>query len=71
LLTVAQRNGYRLHEVPVRWVEGDDSKVAILRTAVEDMRGVWRLRFGGVPRATGLHRDTTGAHEPPGGREIP
>ena len=71
LLTVAQRNGYRLHEVPVRWVEGEGSKVAILRTALEDMRGVWRLRSGGVPRARGRGDETTNAHEPPGASEIP
>ena len=50
LLVVAQQNGYRLREVPVRWSDDPDSRVAILRTAIEDLRGIWRLRVGGVPR---------------------
>ena len=49
LLLIAQQNGYRLHEVPVRWVDDPDSRVAIVRTAFEDLRGIWRLRRGGVP----------------------
>ena len=50
LLLIAQENGYRLREVPVRWVEDRDSRVAIARTAMEDLHGIWRLRRGGVPR---------------------
>ncbi|MCY3655720.1 MAG: glycosyltransferase [Chloroflexi bacterium] len=52
LLLIAQENGYRLREVPVRWVEDRDSRVAIARTAMEDLRGIWRLRRGGVPQVT-------------------
>ena len=51
LLLVAQRNGYRLYELPVRWIEDRDSRVAIVRTAIDDLRGVWRLRSEGVPAA--------------------
>ena len=43
LLTIAWRQGCRIHEVPVHWVEDDDSRVRIMRTAVEDLRGIWRL----------------------------
>jgi glycosyltransferase involved in cell wall biosynthesis len=50
LLIVAQQNGYRLHEVPVRWVEDPDTRVKIVSTVTEDLKGVWRLRRGGVPR---------------------
>ncbi len=50
LLLVAQENGFRLLEVPVRWTDDPDSRVAIVRTASEDLRGIWRLRRGGVPR---------------------
>ncbi len=50
LLFVAQRNGYRMLEVPVRWDEDDDSRVAIVRTAIEDLRGIWRLRRTDVAR---------------------
>jgi glycosyltransferase involved in cell wall biosynthesis len=51
LLIVAQHNGYRLHEVPVRWVEDPDSRVRIVSTVIEDLRGIGRLRRHGVPRA--------------------
>ena len=51
LLLIAQENGYRLREVPVRWIEDRDSRVSVLDTAVKDLRGIWRMRRGGVPRA--------------------
>jgi glycosyltransferase involved in cell wall biosynthesis len=44
LLMLAQRNGLGIHEVPVDWVDDPDSRVAIGRTIVEDVRGIWRLR---------------------------
>lgn len=44
LLLLAERDGYRLGEVPVRWVEDRDSRVRILPTVREDLRGAWRLR---------------------------
>lgn len=46
LLILAQRAGLRVHEVPVDWTDDPDSRVAIVRTALDDLRGVWRLRFG-------------------------
>jgi len=46
LLVLAQRARLRLHEVPVTWIDDPDSRVAIVRTALDDLRGVWRLRFG-------------------------
>ena len=54
LLVLAERSGLRIHEVPVDWVDDDDSRVDILRTAVDDLRGVARLyrsqflRFGAI-----------------------
>ncbi len=51
LLIVAQKNGYRIRELPVRWVDDPDTRVRIIRTAVGDLKGLLRLRFGGVPRA--------------------
>ncbi len=47
LLILAQREHLRVHEVPVDWTDDPDSRVDILRTAADDLRGVWRLRFGG------------------------
>lgn len=46
LLILAQRAGMRVHEVPVDWTDDPDSRVAIVRTAMDDLRGVARLRFG-------------------------
>jgi len=51
LLILAQRAGLRVHEVPVDWTDDPDSRVAILRTAIEDLRGVVRLRFGARPKS--------------------
>jgi glycosyltransferase involved in cell wall biosynthesis len=47
LLVVAQRRGLRIHEVPVDWIDDPDSRVQIVRTAVEDLLGVARLMAAG------------------------
>jgi glycosyltransferase involved in cell wall biosynthesis len=44
LLVLAERAGLRIHEVPVDWIDDPDSRVDIPATALEDLRGVWRLR---------------------------
>jgi hypothetical protein len=44
LLVLAQRAGYRIAEVPVRWVDDSGSTVKLLPTIWRDVRGVWRLR---------------------------
>jgi glycosyltransferase involved in cell wall biosynthesis len=46
LLVLAERSDLRIHEVPVDWVDDPDSRVAILHTALEDLRGIARLVFG-------------------------
>jgi hypothetical protein len=43
VLVTAQRIGLRIHEVPVDWVDDADSRVDLLRTALMDLRGVWRM----------------------------
>jgi putative flippase GtrA len=43
LLVLAERAGLRIHEVPVDWVDDPDSRVDIVKTATEDIRGVIRL----------------------------
>jgi putative flippase GtrA len=45
LLVLAGRDGLRIHEVPVDWVDDPDSRVDIVRTAIEDLKGVARLVF--------------------------
>jgi ubiquinone/menaquinone biosynthesis C-methylase UbiE len=44
LIYLAWRRGMRIREVPVRWVEDDDSRVRIVKTAVDDLRGIRRIR---------------------------
>ena len=43
LLVRAQRAGLRIVELPVDWVDDPDSRVDIVRTALDDLRGVCRL----------------------------
>ena len=45
LLVLAQRQGLRVHEVPVDWTDDPDSRVDIVSTALADLRGVARLGF--------------------------
>jgi putative flippase GtrA len=55
LLVLAQRRGLRIHEVPVDWVDDPDSRVDIVRTAIDDLRGVARLAANGpVARFMGV-----------------
>jgi glycosyltransferase involved in cell wall biosynthesis len=44
LLLLAERNGLRVHEVPVDWIEDLDSRVDLVPTISADLRGLWRLR---------------------------
>jgi glycosyltransferase involved in cell wall biosynthesis len=43
LLVLAERSGLRIHEVPVDWVDDPDSRVDIVRTALDDLRGILRV----------------------------
>jgi glycosyltransferase involved in cell wall biosynthesis len=49
LLIISAKGGYSIKSVPVKWVDDPDSTVNVLRTATEDITGLLRLRFGGVP----------------------
>jgi putative flippase GtrA len=62
LLLLAERNGLRIHEVPVDWVDDPDSRVDVVRTARDDLRGMARV----------ARRMLTGAFRAPvGGRRAP
>jgi putative flippase GtrA len=43
LLLLSEHNGLRVHEVPVDWIEDPDSRVDVLRTARDDLRGIARV----------------------------
>jgi putative flippase GtrA len=45
LLVLAERNGLRIHEVPVDWIDDPDSRVDIARTARDDLSGITRLMW--------------------------
>ena len=54
LLILAEKNGYRIQEVPVRWSDDPDTRVKIVSTAWGDFKGLLRLRFGGLRSASRL-----------------
>jgi glycosyltransferase involved in cell wall biosynthesis len=43
LLVLAERNGLRIHEVPVDWVDDPDSRVDVASTAKSDLAGIARM----------------------------
>lgn len=49
LLIIASKWNYRIREVPVEWVEDANSRVNVVKTVWEDVKGLLRLRFGGIP----------------------
>jgi putative flippase GtrA len=57
LLLVAERSGLRIHEVPVDWADDPDSRVDIVRTALADLRGIWRLLRTELRRDLGVERE--------------
>ncbi|MBI4301382.1 MAG: glycosyltransferase family 2 protein [Chloroflexi bacterium] len=44
LLILAEKKGYRIKEIPVEWVEDADTRVRVVKTAWEDVKGLCRLR---------------------------
>jgi glycosyltransferase involved in cell wall biosynthesis len=73
LLVIAERAGLRIHEVPVDWVDDPDSRVDIVRTAYDDLRGIGRLlrsfSSGRIPLAAlrrQLGRPPLATNEAPG-----
>jgi glycosyltransferase involved in cell wall biosynthesis len=46
LLVLAEKAGYRIKDLPVEWVEDQDTRVKIGATIGEDLKGLWRMRTG-------------------------
>jgi glycosyltransferase involved in cell wall biosynthesis len=44
LLIIAEKLGYRIFDLPVRWLEDRDSRVRIWKTAFDDVKGLLRVR---------------------------
>ena len=51
LLILAEKGGFRIKDVPVEWVDDPDSRVNVAKTARDDLKGLLRLRTGGLSRA--------------------
>ncbi|MEV4355000.1 bifunctional glycosyltransferase family 2/GtrA family protein [Nonomuraea sp. NPDC004186] len=67
LLLLAEHNGLRIHEVPVDWVEDVDTRVDVVGTAVDDLRGLWRvarMKASGAARAPLPRRPAPAAEHP-------
>ncbi len=45
LLILAEKKGYRIKEIPVAWAEDPDSRVAVIKTVRDDLKGLLRMRF--------------------------
>lgn len=52
LLIIAAKRGYKIKSVPVRWDDDPNTTVNITQTAAEDIKGLFRLRLGGIPRVS-------------------
>ena len=50
LLLLAIKNGYKIKEIPVTWVDDQGTTVNIRKTAIEDLKGLARIRFHKIPR---------------------
>jgi putative flippase GtrA len=66
LLVLAEENGLRIHEVPVDWVDDPGSTVDVVRTARDDLAGVWRMLRRSASGATLTSRSlrTPAAEDP-------
>lgn len=49
LLILASRKGYKIKEIPVTWIEDPGTKVHVIKTAKEDIKGLLRMRFCPLP----------------------
>jgi len=82
LLVLCEKLGYGVKDVPVVWIDDDDSRVKIVSTAVADLKGVARLArllWGGalrrgevVPHASAADASagTTAAADPSAARAV-
>lgn len=70
MLVIAERAGLRIHEVPVDWVDDPNSTVHIVKTATEDLKGVWRVGKALASGSLPLDRITRPFGDDPRDREI-
>ena len=51
LLILAEKGGFRIRDVAVEWMDDPDSRVRVIKTATDDLKGLLRLRLGGLSKA--------------------
>lgn len=71
MLVLAERAGLRIHEVPVDWVDDPDSTVHIVKTATEDLKGVWRVGKALATGSLALDRLARPFGDDPRDRQLP
>ncbi len=50
LLLIAEKSGFEIANIPVQWTDDKDSRVNVVKTIIEDLKGIFRLRFLGIPK---------------------
>jgi len=50
LLLLAEKGGYRVKDIPIRWVEDTDTRVNVPMTILEDLAGLLRMRLKRIPQ---------------------
>ena len=50
LLLLAVKGGYRVKDIPIRWVEDTDTRVNVPKTILEDLAGLLRMRLKRIPQ---------------------
>jgi glycosyltransferase involved in cell wall biosynthesis len=50
LLLLAEKGAYRVKDIPIRWIEDPDTRVNVLKTVMEDLQGLVRMRFRRIAR---------------------
>ena len=46
LVFMAYRNGLKIKEIPIKWIERKKGRVRIIPTIIEDIKGLLRLKYG-------------------------
>ena len=50
LLLIAEKSGFEIANIPVQWTDDKDSRVNVVKTIIEDLKGIFRLRLLGIPK---------------------
>ncbi|MFL2745725.1 MAG: glycosyltransferase [Dehalococcoidia bacterium] len=48
LLLLAEKEKFKIKEIPVNWTDDRDSKVNVIKTIIEDIKGLIRMRIWGL-----------------------